>query len=110
MVREIKGCVHAEGYDPCSIEVRSQSDLSEVFDLTGNKLSGTHTTFISYYEKVQSSLYVKDKFAVPFGAYHESSMLSNLPSSSQVRTLKTSLNSQFKSETVQTASPGSSRV
>ena len=95
MVREIKGCVHAEGYDPCSIELKSQSGLSEVFDLTGNKVSGTHTTFTSNYEKAWS-LYVKDKFAVYFEAYHELSMLFNLPSSSQVRTLATSLNSQFK--------------
>ena len=33
---------------------------------------------------------------VPFEAYHELSILSDLPSSSQVRTLAASLNSQFK--------------
>ena len=46
--------------------------------------------------KLHTSLYVKDKFPVSNQAYHELSMISDLPNFSQVRTLLTkSLNSQF---------------
>jgi len=97
MVEDVKDCLRAEGYDPLSIEVTSKAGHCEVFDLTSTRpLLGTHTTSASNFEKLQSSLYVKDKFGVSFEAYHELSMLSDLPSSSQVRKLTTSLNSQFK--------------
>ena len=92
MVEDVKDCLSAEGYHPLSIEVTSKAGHCEVFNLTSTRpLSGTHTNF----EKLRSSLYVKDKFGVSFEAFHELSMLSDLPSSSQVRKLTTSLNSQF---------------
>ena len=96
MVEDVKDCLRAEGYHPLSIEVTSKAGYCEVFDLTSTRpLSGTHTTSASNFEKLRSSLYVKDKFGVSFEAFHELSMLSDLPSSSQVRKLTTSLNSQF---------------
>ena len=95
MVGQVTDYLRAEGYDPCSLEVRNQAGHSETYDLSSEKLSRTKTVFTSDYNKVRSSLYIKDKFTVPFEAYHELSMLSDLPSSSQVRTLTASLNSQF---------------
>ena len=41
------------------------------------------------------SVYVKDKFSVSNKAFHELSMLSNLPSSSKVKNLTRTLNSQL---------------
>ena len=97
MVEDIKDCLRAEGYEPLSIEATSKAGHCEVFDLqSARPLSGTQTTSATNFEKLRSSLYVKDKFGVSFEAFHELSMLSDLPSSSQVRKLTTSLNSQFK--------------
>lgn len=46
-------------------------------------------------ENMCSVLYVKDKFSVSNKAFHELSMLSNLPSSSKVKNLTRTLNSQL---------------
>ena len=45
---------------------------------------------------VHSALYVKDKFCVSNEAYHEMSMLSNLPSSFQVNKVVRTFNSQYE--------------
>ena len=95
MVGQVKECICAEGYNPCSLEVQTPAGLTEVFDLSSQKLSRANTTFTSQYDKVRSSLCIKDKFTVPFEAYHELSMLSDLPSSSQVKKLTTTMNSEF---------------
>ena len=47
-------------------------------------------------EDVHSVLYVEDKFYVSNEAFHELSMLSNLPSSSKLKSLTRTLNAQFE--------------
>jgi len=97
MVEDVKDCLHAEGYEPLSIEATSKAGHCEVFDLQSTRpLSGTYTTSATDFEKLRPSLYVKDKFGISFEAFHEFSMLSDLPSSSKVRKLTTFLKSQFK--------------
>ena len=51
-------------------------------------------------ENVHSVLYVKDKFSVSNEAFHELSMLSNLPNSSEVKNLTHTFNSQFDMHSV----------
>ena len=44
--------------------------------------------------RIHSTLHVKDKFSISNEGYHELSMMSDLPSSSQIKKLTVSLNSQ----------------
>ena len=46
-------------------------------------------------DKVYSALYVKDKYALSDTGFHELSMLSDLPKSSQVKKLAHEMNYQF---------------
>lgn len=46
-------------------------------------------------EKSYSALYIMDKFTISNAAYHELSMVSDLPSSSQIKKLTGVLNSQY---------------
>ena len=51
----------------------------------------TNTT----YEQLHSALYVKDKFTISNEVYHELSMISDLPGSSQIKKLTGVLNLQY---------------
>ena len=87
-----------EGFQPRLIELE-QIDTGE--NLTLDIAKGTFTN--SYKgletsttdEQLHSALYVKDKFTISNEAYHELSMISDLPSSSQVKKLTGVLNSQY---------------
>ena len=46
-------------------------------------------------DTMHSTLYVKDKYSIADAGYHELSMLSDLPSSSQIKKLKYELNSRY---------------
>ena len=46
-------------------------------------------------DTMHSTLYVKDKYSIADAGYHELSMLSDLPSSSQIKKLKHKLNSRY---------------
>ena len=52
---QVTDYLRAEGYDPCSLEVRNQAGHSETYDLSSEKLSRTKTVFTSDYNKVRSS-------------------------------------------------------
>jgi len=49
---------------------------------------------------LRSILYVKDRYSISDHSYHELSMLSDLPSSSQIKKLKSSLNSKYAIKTL----------
>ena len=87
----------AEGYDPCSLEIKSRdTGESEILRLTIQALcKSKDEPMMTANDKLHTSLYVKDNFFVSNQAYHELSMISDLPNFSQVRTLTKSLNSQF---------------
>ena len=97
MINNSVSICEAEGYDLCSLELKSR-DTGECETLTvttqavcENKDASIMTSDC----KLHTLLYVKDKFSVSNQAYHELSMISDLPNFSQVRTLTKSLNSQF---------------
>ena len=46
-------------------------------------------------DTMHCTLYVKDKYSIADAGYHELSMLSDLPSSSQIKKLKHELNSWY---------------
>ena len=59
---------------------------------------------------VHSTLYVKDRYAISDHSYHELSMLSDLPSSSKIKKLKSELNSQYDIKKHQEIPSESNRV
>ena len=107
MIKEVNTSLSVcktEGYDPQYLEIQSkETGNCEVIDLSGESVSDRSNKTLSIFDKsnrngsdyVHSSLYVKDKFGVSNEAYHELSMLSDLPSISKVKRLSKSLNSQF---------------
>ena len=85
-----------EGFKPCSVEIENVDTGShELLNVACGTYSGMSEATTSEKENVHSVLYVKDKFSVSNEAFHELSMLSNLPSSSKVKNLTRTLNSQF---------------
>ena len=83
-----------EGFKPKTAEVENiDTGRHDILDITSGTFSKidkpTATT-----SSVHSALYVKDEFSVSNESYHELSMISNLPNSSQVKRLTRTLNSQ----------------
>ena len=71
-------------FRPCNAEIKNTDEgTSEVLDLatgsfessSGGKLSGD----------MHNALYLKDKLSISNAGYHELSMISNLPSSTQIK-------------------------
>jgi hypothetical protein len=94
----IKGVLNfckEKGFKPCSVEIENSD--------TGNRevVDASHGTFHrkeaspASKDKLHSTLYIKDKFCVSNEAFHELSMLSDLPNLSQVKRLKSAMNSAF---------------
>ena len=85
-----------EGFKPHSIELENLDTGShEVLNVESGVYSGMNEPTTSK-EDVHSVLYVEDKFYVSNEAFHELSMLSNLPSSSKLKSLTRTLNAQFE--------------
>ena len=103
MIINFVSICQAEGYDFCSLELKSRdTGECETLTLTTQAVCKNKDVSIMTTDcKLHTSLYVKDKFSVSNQAYHELSMISDLPNFSQVRTLTKSLNSQFHILTVQ---------
>ena len=97
MIKEVNtrlSVCKTEGYNPRYLEIQStETGSSEVIDLRGQSIPDRANKNGS--DNIHTSLYVKDKFGVSNEAYHELSMLSDLPSISKVKKLLKSLNSQF---------------
>lgn len=85
-----------EGFQPLNVELE-QVDTGEnvTVDITkgtfGYKPFQTNTTN----KTLHSALYIKDKFTISYEAYHELSMISDLPSSTRIKKLAGTLNSHY---------------
>ena len=91
-VRDSLSICQAEGYDICSITVKSiDSGEYETLDIS-NQSKVTKDDSPS--DRLCTSLLVKDKFSVSHKAYHELSTTSDLPCLYQVKKLTKSLNSK----------------
>ena len=92
MIEAVKVACSSEGYDPCSLLLKCKdSGKHELITINKTTASmGSNKT-----PEVHSSLYIKDKFSISNDAYHEISMLSNLPSLTEVRKLTQLMNSKF---------------
>lgn len=97
MIKEVNtrlSVCKTEGYNLRCLEIQSTDTGSyEVIDLSMQSVSDKSNKDDN--NNVHSSLYIKDKFGVSNEAYHELSMLSDLPSISKIKKLSKSLNSQF---------------
>lgn len=98
VARSIQGALsfcEGEGFKPCTIEIENiDTGNRQTLDVDSGSFSSKEGHSAS--NSLHSSLYVKDKYCISNQAYHELSMLSNLPASSQVNRLVQELNSQYK--------------
>lgn len=91
---------HAEGYTPCSLEMESR-DTGECEIISLESFDSQSTRGICKNkdeptnDKMHTSLYVKDKFSISNQAYHELSIISDLPNLNEVKKLTKSMNSKF---------------
>ena len=82
---------------PCTIEVENtDTGNHQTLDVDSGSFSKGHSPSNS----LHSSLYVKDRYCISNEAYHELSMLSDLPASSRLNCLVQELNSQYKISSV----------
>ena len=85
-----------EGFQPHLVELE-QIDTGEnvTLDLAKGTFSYKSGKADTTDEKLYSALYIKDKFTISNAAYHELSIVSNLPNLSQIKKLTGVLNSQY---------------
>lgn len=86
-----------EGFKPCSVEIENvDTGKHEVIDMASGVCSPVAAPVCSAEsDSVHSVLYIKDKFSVSNEAFHELSMVSNLPNSSKINSLTRKLNDDF---------------
>ena len=80
-----------ERFRPIMLEVENIDH--EILDVSSGKYAKQDETLTKC---VHSALYVKDKYCVSNAAFHELSMRSNFPNSSEVKKLTQALNSTFE--------------
>jgi len=79
--------------NPVNIEVESiETGIHEVISFRTGKFEEVDSKEDN---TLQSTLYVKDRYTISDHSYPELSMLSNLPSSSKIKKLKSQMNSQY---------------
>lgn len=85
-----------EGFQPCTVELENV-DTGDCVALDVNSRTYFRKDRASDTpQNTHSALYVKDRFCVSNEAYHELSMISSLPSSSQVKKLVCTYNLQYE--------------
>ena len=89
-------CCNNEGFQPRLVELE-QMDTGEnvTLDITKGTFSYRSSQIDTPNKSLHSALYIKDKFTISYEAYHELSMISDLPSSTQIKKLAGTLNSQY---------------
>jgi hypothetical protein len=86
-----------EGFKPCSVEVENvDTGQQEVINIASGAYSQMDVSTSISKDDTRSVLYIKDKFSISNEAFHELSMVSNLPNSSKIKTLTHTLNSEFE--------------
>ena len=79
---------------PCKVEMKNVDDGTyEVLNISTGSFESRPDDKSS--SDTNTALYLKDKLAISNTGYHELSMISNLPSSSQIRKCTKELNEQF---------------
>ena len=92
-----------ERFKVCSVEVENvDTGNREVLCIANGTFSKAKEKTTSTEDKVCSSLYVKDRFSVLNEAFHELSMVSDLPTSFQVKKMTKALNSKFEIRSIGT--------
>ena len=92
-----------ERFKVCSVEVENvDTGNREVLCIANGTFSKAKEKTTSTEDKVCSSLYVKDRFSVSNEAFHELSMVSDLPTSFQVKKMTKALNSKFEIRSIGT--------
>ena len=97
-VTTVLGFCSAEGFRPRSLELEIVDTGSiEVLDMQSGRLSARPhpSNVVSENDKVPKALLIKDKCAISNNAFHELSMVSDLPSSNQVKRFACELNKTF---------------
>ena len=92
-LENITSLCESSTYKPCNMEVQNiDTGVCEVINFRTGQFKHIDTKEDN---SVHSTLYVKDRYAISDHSYHELSMLSDLPSSSKIKKLKSELNSQY---------------
>ena len=96
-IKKSLNCCEYEGFQPCLLELKDKN-TGDQLTLDVNKGTFAYkdikeTKYSTTSSQTHSTLYVKDKFSVSNEAYHELSIISDLPSSNQIKKLTASLNS-----------------
>ena len=89
----------AEGFRPRLLELENiDTGTVEILDMQSSRLSTrphSASNVVSENDKVHKALLIKDKCAIANSAFHELSMVSDLPSSNQVKRLACKFNKTF---------------
>ena len=92
MLEHVVSFCQAEGYDVCSVDVKSMdSGELETFDIN-HQSKILKEELLSNSKKLCASLLLKDKYSVSHEAYHGLSTVSDLPNLYQVKKKAKSLN------------------
>ena len=90
-LKSVSSVCESSSYKPCNIEVQNiETGMHEVISFGTGKFEEVDSKEDN---ALQSTLYVKDRYAISDHSYHELSMLSDLPSSSKIKKLKSQMNS-----------------
>ena len=85
-----------EGFKPCSVEIKNiDTGANEILDLSTTSFNKSKSSPSENKDTAHSALYIKDRFSISNEAYHELSMVSDLPRSCRLQTLVHDMNSQF---------------
>ena len=85
-----------ERLKPFSVEIENVDTGSrETLDLCSGAFSKKAPMTSNERDRLHSALHVKDRFSISNEAYHELSMVSDLPRSNRIRTLVQEMNSEF---------------
>ena len=99
LVSSIQGVLtfcEEERFKACSVELENiDTGKHEVVDMASGACSPIDAHHSIKGDSVRSVLYIKERFSVSNEAFHELSMVSNLPNSSQIKSLTRTLNDDF---------------
>lgn len=86
-----------EGFKACEVRLKNvdtgNCEMLDIDNLTFSKDAQENTDPVNH---VSSALYIKDKFSISNQAFHELSIISNLPTSTEIKKQTKVLNSQFE--------------
>ncbi len=85
-----------EGFEPRFVELKNKDTYKcDILDVTNGTYSGKENISPTPVSP-QSALFIKDRYCISNEAFHELSVVSNLPSSNRVKKLAYEMNSKFE--------------